>query len=229
MMMIYRVIENGESRSFQHGHGFIDAASENADARVYIGSKAGAAFAGDKRGGWNPEDAPFVAIELEHECLAVHTGDSASSDRYGGVAPNVFGFARFRLGDAEPSKLIELVKPARYDEAAIASAKRAFEDAGFVVAVCGDVPGRIVDRLIRPYYNAALRRLDEKLASADDLDTTLRLGLGYPEGPIALLERTGLEHHYRVTQALYEALGDGAYAPARRAQVAYRRARGGER
>jgi 3-hydroxybutyryl-CoA dehydrogenase len=229
MMMTYRIIENGESRSFQHGHCFVEASSEEADARVYVGSKAGAAFTGDKRGGWNPEDAPFVAIELEHECLAVYTGDSAVSDKYGGAAPNVFGFARFQLGDAEPSKLIELVKPAQYDEAALACAKQAFEDAGFVVAVCGDFPGRIVDRLIRPYYNAALRRLDEGLASAADMDTTLRLGLGYPEGPIALLDRTGLDHHYRATQALYEALGDNAYAPARRAQVAYRRARGGER
>ena len=62
--------------------------------------------------------------------------------------------------------------------------------------------------------------LDEGLATADDLDTTLRLGLGYPEGPIALLERTGLAHHGDVTQALYEAYGEAAYAPARRARVA---------
>jgi 3-hydroxybutyryl-CoA dehydrogenase len=229
MMMSYRILQNGESRSFGQGHGFIDAACQDAAARVYIGAKAGAAFAGDVQRGWRPTDVPFVAIELENECLAVHTGDCASADEHGGAAPSVFGFARFRLGNAEPSKLIELVKPARYDEAALAHAKQAFEDAGFVVAVCGDFPGRIVDRLIRPYYNAALRRLDEKLATAADMDTTLRLGLGYPEGPIALLERTGLEHHYAVTQALYEALGDGAYAPARRAQVAYRRARDGER
>jgi len=65
--------------------------------------------------------------------------------------------------------------------------------------------------------------LDEGLASAQDLDTTLRLGLGYPEGPIALLQRTGLHHHYRVTQALFEMLGQEAYAPARRARVAWLR------
>jgi 3-hydroxybutyryl-CoA dehydrogenase len=93
-----------------------------------------------------------------------------------------------------------------------------------VVAVCNDFPGRIVDRLIRPYFNAALRRLDEKLATADDLDKTLRLGLGYPEGPIALLERTGLVHHHDVTAALHRALGQEPYAPARRAQVAQQRA-----
>jgi 3-hydroxybutyryl-CoA dehydrogenase len=92
------------------------------------------------------------------------------------------------------------------------------------VAVCEDFPGRIVNRLLRPYFNAALRRLDEKLATADDLDRTLCMGLGYPEGPIALLDRTGLAEHFDVTQALYEALGQEPYAPARAARVARERA-----
>ena len=83
---------------------------------------------------------------------------------------------------------------------------------------------RVIDRLVRPYYNAALRRLDEGLATASDMDTTLKLGLGYPEGPIALLERTGLAAHFDVSQALHESLGDAAYAPARRARVAKLRA-----
>jgi 3-hydroxybutyryl-CoA dehydrogenase len=56
------------------------------------------------------------------------------------------------------------------------------------------------------------------------MDTTLKLGLGYPQGPIELLERSGLHHHYDVTEALFEAIGDPAYATARRAQVAKQRA-----
>ena len=90
-----------------------------------------------------------------------------------------------------------------------------------VVATCNDFPGRIVNRLVRPYYNAVLRRYDEKLATAGDLDTTLKLGLGYPEGPLALLNRTGLAEHAETSQALYEALGDPAYKPARLALNAY--------
>jgi 3-hydroxybutyryl-CoA dehydrogenase len=229
MKMTYRIIRAGESRSFQEGHAFVAAAHDDADARVYIGAGAGAAFSKASQGGWRASEMPFVVIELGHECLADHTGDSARADLEGGAVSNVFGFARFRLGNAAPSNLVELVKPAVSDPDALEQAKSAFEAAGFAVAVCGDFPGRIVDRLVRPYYNAALRRLDEKLASSTDMDMTLRLGLGYPEGPIALLERTGLEHHYEVTQALYEALGDSAYAPARRAQVAHRRAQETER
>jgi 3-hydroxybutyryl-CoA dehydrogenase len=52
------------------------------------------------------------------------------------------------------------------------------------------------------------------------MDLTLKLGLGYPEGPLSLLSRTGLEHHAKVSQSLFEALGKSEFSPARRAQVA---------
>jgi 3-hydroxybutyryl-CoA dehydrogenase len=185
-----------------------------------VGEAAGTAFRGASE---MVQDAPFVAIELGTECLGEHTGENSAKE-----GSNIVGFARFRLGDAEPSNLIELVRQPQTQPEAFAHARAAFEAAGFKVAVCGDFPGRIVDRLVRPYYNAALRRLDEKLATAEDLDMTLRLGLGYPEGPIALLNRTGLNHHCEVSMALYRALGDAAYAPARRAQVAHHRITGGE-
>jgi 3-hydroxybutyryl-CoA dehydrogenase len=118
---------------------------------------------------------------------------------------------------------VELVRQPRTPETTIAAARQVLEGAGLQVAVCNDFAGRIIDRLVRPYYNAALTRLDEGLASAPDLDTTLKLGLGYPEGPIALLERTGLARHHDVTRALFDACGDPAYAPARRARVAKQR------
>lgn len=210
-MSTYAIVRAGESRSFPATHAFIEKADATGVARVFIGKDAGPAFesAGDLSA------CPFVAIELGTECLGVHTGESRGQE-----GSNVLGFARFRLGKAEPSPLVELVRQPTTGETAISAARAAFEAAGLKVAVCSDFPGRIVDRLIRPYFNAALRRLDERLATADDLDTTLRLGLGYPEGPIALLERTGLAEHHDVTLALYQALGDASFAPARRAQVA---------
>ena len=135
----------------------------------------------------------------------------------------MLGFARFRNGSEAPSPLIELVRQPNSKPEAIAAAKAMFEGAGFTVAVCADQAGRIVDRLVRPKYNAALRLLDEGLATAKDMDITCRLGLGYPDGPIARLERGGLASHYDVTQALFEVYGTPAYAPARRAVVAKQR------
>lgn len=218
--MTYKVLKSGESRSFPASHPFLEAATQG-PSLVFIGDDAGQAF---REAGDAVDGAPFVAIELGTECLGVHTGENAGAE-----GSRVVGFARFRLGDAEPSGLIELVRQPATDPEALSLARAAFEAAGLRVAVCGDFPGRIVDRLIRPYYNAALRRLDEKLATADDLDMTLRLGLGYPDGPVALLNRTGLHHHYEVSMRLYETLGDAAYLPARRAQVAHRRAQGEDR
>lgn len=210
----YRIDIAGDSLSFPTAHAFVERAEANGAGRVFAGPDAGAAFAaaGDLSA------CPFVAIELGNECLGVHTGEQGAQD-----GSNVLGFARFRMGSAQPSALVELVRQPNTHESAIAGAKAAFEAAGLKVAVCGDFPGRIVNRLIRPYLNAALRRLDERLASARDMDKTLCLGLGYPEGPISMLERTGLSEHHDVTLALYQALGEQAYAPARRAQVAKQR------
>ena len=205
--MNFTIMDTGGSRSFPAGDAFLQKSSKQADIAIVIGRDVASALKDVK--------AKTILLERGTECLGVYTGESRGNE-----GSNVLGFARFRLGDAPPTNLVELVRQPKTDPAALAAAKQVFESAGLGVAVCNDFPGRIVDRLLRPYLNAALRRLDEQLATADDMDTTLRLGLGYPEGPIALLERTGLAAHFDVTQALYEALGDPAYAPARRARVA---------
>jgi len=208
------IVDTGGSRSFPGPHKLSQHAARDGDVVVIIGAGAGAAL-----DGWrNRADKLAVCVELGDECLGVHTGE-----RRGEEGSNVLGFARFRLGMAEPSNLVELVRQARTPDAAVDAARSVFEGAGLQVAVCHDFAGRIVDRLVRPYYNAALRRLDEGLATADDMDATLRMGLGYPEGPIALLERTGLAHHFDASRALFEAYGDPAFAPARRARVAKQR------
>jgi len=209
--MTYSVIDTGDSRSFPGAHALTQGAAADGDLIVVIGAEVGRGLARIR----DRESKTAVVLELRTECLGIYTGESRGTE-----GSNMLGFARFRLGEAEPTNLVELVRQPNTNPAALAAAKKLFENAGLAVAVCNDFPGRIVDRLIRPYFNAALRRLDEGLATADDMDTTLKLGLGYPEGPIALLERTGLAAHFDVTQALYEALGDSAYAPARRARVA---------
>jgi 3-hydroxybutyryl-CoA dehydrogenase len=212
--MRYQVIDTGHSRSFPDRHALIEKAQSEGDVVIVIGTRSGEALKSLPA----RERKTAVLVELGTETLGVHTGEARGDE-----GSNVIGFARFRLGTAEPTTLVEIVRQPSTSEAALAAARAIFEDAGLQVAVCGDFDGRIIDRLVRPYYNAALRRLDEGLATADDLDTTLKLGLGYPEGPISLLMRTGLEHHHDVTHALFEAFGDPAYAAARRARVAKRR------
>ncbi len=213
----YSVIDTGKSRSFPKPHALLTNASSDGDIVVIIGEHVDEALC--KLASTSIKRA--ILLELGTESLGVHTGESRGEE-----GSNILGFARFRLGDGDPSDLVELVRQPRTSQATIDSAKAVLGHAGLSVAVCLDFAGRIIDRLVRPYYNASLKRLDEGLSTADDLDLTLRLGLGYPEGPIALLERTGLGHHFDVTRALFEVYGEPAYAPARRACVAKQRLRG---
>ena len=208
--MAYEIRRSGESRSFPPGDPFLAGAGKDGDILLLLGKPEGTAAADPSR--------VAVLVELGTECLGVHTGERAGEE-----GSNVLGFARYRNGDDPPSPLIELVTQPRSDAEAIAAARALFEAAGLTVAVCGDQPGRIVDRLVRPKYNAALRFLDEGLATASDLDMTCRMGLGYPDGPIERVERGGLARHCDVTRALFEIFGTPGYAPARRAAVARER------
>lgn len=207
----YSIVQKGESRSFPEPHRFLSDACADGDIVVLIGAEAGAALVPDA-------SKTAILVELGSECLGVHTGE----DR-GHEGSNILGFSRFRLGDDPPTELIELVHQPETDPAAITAAVAIFEAAGFAVAQCRDFAGRILDRLLRPYFNEVLKRLDQGLASAEDMDLTLKLGLGYPEGPITLLDRTGLAHHHDITKALFDIYGEPAYAPARRAVVARQR------
>ncbi len=208
--MAYEIRQFGECRSFPTGDVFIAGASDEGDIVLYLGTPPATVEP-------DPSKAAIL-VELGTECLGVYTGEDAGEE-----GSNVLGFARYRNGDDPPSRLIELVRQPNSEARSIAAARAMFEAAGFTVAVCGDQAGRIVDRLVRPKYNAALRFLDEGLATARDMDLTCRMGLGYPDGPIERIVRGGLANHHEVTQTLFETYGTAAYAPARRAVVAKRR------
>jgi 3-hydroxybutyryl-CoA dehydrogenase len=220
--MKYSIEQVGDSRSFLQGDVFLSGASDDAEVSAasdaaevvaYLGAfhRSGAAY--------QPDDSKLaILVELDIECLGVHTGEQAGEE-----GSNVIGFARYRNGEDAPSDLVELVRQPNTRESAIDAARQVFEEAGLEVVVCSDQAGRIIDRLLRPKYNAALRFLDEGLASAKDMDLTCRLGLGYRDGPIERVERGGLARHYQITQALFETYGTPGFAPARRSVVARQR------
>jgi 3-hydroxybutyryl-CoA dehydrogenase len=203
---------HGPSRSLPPGDEVFEETVpiEQAEVLVLAGDNAGASLRSANAGG-----KIAVLVELGTECLGVHTGE-----RRGTEGSNVLGFNRFRLGDQAPTRLVELVRQPGTDPRALAAAQEVWHGAGLDTAVVNDFPGRVLDRLFRPYLNSALQALDEQLASADDLDLTVRLGLGYPVGPIELAESTGLAAHFDISQALYESVGDPSLLPARRARVA---------
>lgn len=204
--MTYAIQQRGESRSFPAGDPFLSGGTAAADVVVHLGTPVIVDPA-----------KKAVLVELGSEFVADHAADDNSAHA------NIVGFARFRNGSDAPSKLVELVRMRVTSDDAVAAAKAVFETAGLTVVICADQAGRILDRLLRPKYNAALRFLDEGLATAADMDTTCKLGLGYPDGPIERIVRGGLAHHCDVTSALFATYGTQAFAPPRMALAAKRR------
>ncbi len=77
-----------------------------------------------------------------------------------------------------------------------------------------DRAGFIVDALRAPYLNDAVRMLEDGYAGADAIDAAMTYGCGYPIGPIADLDRIGLDHAVEVLHALYTEYREPAFAPA---------------
>jgi 3-hydroxybutyryl-CoA dehydrogenase len=71
-----------------------------------------------------------------------------------------------------------------------------------------DRPGFLLNRLLMPYLNQAVREYDDGLAGAEDLDAALEMGLGYPVGPLRLLDMIGLDVHMHATTAAWEQTRD---------------------
>lgn len=210
MKSTYSIHQNGSSRSFPDSHPFLQGGVTGADIAVLVG---------EPRLDRSMTARTAVLVELGVECLSVHTGGCDEPE-----SSNVVGFARWRLGNNETSNLVELVVEPGTRKSAVDAARTLFEEAGFAVSVCADRMGRIVDRLMRPQFNLALRAVDDGLATPKDLEQCLKLGLGYRNGLLEPLLASGLEHHYGITRALFETYGQAQYAPARRAVVEHERA-----
>jgi len=208
-MHSYEIILNGVSRSFPEGDDFLVGGSDAGDIVIYLGD-----IPKDR-----PDDtARTVLLELDLDCLGIHTGEASGTEGSG-----VLGFARYRNGNDAPSKLVELVRQPKSSQGAIDAAQQMFEAAGFDVVVALDRPGRIIDRLVRPQYNAAMRFLDDGLASAEAMDMTCRMGLGYPDGLIERTERGDLARHYDISKAIHNMTGLAEYNPSRMSCVAKQR------
>jgi len=79
---------------------------------------------------------------------------------------------------------------------------------------CGDRSGFIVNALLFPYLNDAVRMLEAHYAEADDIDTAMKTGCGYPMGPFELLDVVGLDVSLAIQRELYLEFREPGFAPA---------------
>jgi 3-hydroxybutyryl-CoA dehydrogenase len=77
-----------------------------------------------------------------------------------------------------------------------------------------DSPGFVSNRILCPMLNEAIFALHEGIASAEDIDTVMKLGMNHPIGPLALADFVGLDVVLHVMEILHQDLGDDKYRPA---------------
>ncbi len=109
--------------------------------------------------------------------------------------------------------LVEVVRGLLTSEATVEKARSFAEDLGKTPVVVGDSPGFLVNALLVPYLNNAVKMVERGYASPEDVDRAMTLGAGHPMGPLALLDLIGLDVALAVQEVLYRETGDPSLAP----------------
>lgn len=109
--------------------------------------------------------------------------------------------------------LVEVVRGLSTAEEVVAAMREFAGRLGKTVVVARDTPGFIVNRLLIPYLLDAIRVLELGVASREDIDTAITLGLGHPMGPLTLLDFVGLDTTYYIAEAMFQEFKDSRYAP----------------
>ncbi|HET9552838.1 MAG TPA: 3-hydroxyacyl-CoA dehydrogenase NAD-binding domain-containing protein [Anaeromyxobacteraceae bacterium] len=111
-------------------------------------------------------------------------------------------------------QLIEIVRGLQTSDATYQAVVELAKKFGKTVVTSKDSPGFIVNRILIPLLNEACFALQEGLASPEDIDTGVRLGLNHPMGPLTLADFIGLDTCLSIAEVLHRELGDDKYRPA---------------
>ncbi|MGA2463159.1 MAG: 3-hydroxyacyl-CoA dehydrogenase family protein [Thermodesulfobacteriota bacterium] len=110
-------------------------------------------------------------------------------------------------------QLVELVKTIATSNETIEVGKEFAKSLGKTSVIANDIDGFIANRVTTPFFLTAVRMVEANFATAEDIDTAMRLGYNHPMGPLALLDLIGLDTFLRGISSMYEETKDPQFAP----------------
>ncbi len=110
-------------------------------------------------------------------------------------------------------KLVEVVETISTSQATMETGRKFSESLGKQVVTAKDSPGFIVNLLLIPFLLDSIRAYEKGLATKEDIDAGVKLGLNHPMGPLALTDLVGLDTTYHIACAMFEETKDPKYAP----------------
>lgn len=172
----------------------IEAASENYDV---------------KKGIFNVVDqsCPSTAILATNTSSISITELAATTGR----ADKVIGMHFFN--PVPVMKLCEIIRGLATSDETYATIKSLAEQMGKVPVEVQDYPGFISNRILMPMINEAIYCVMEGIATPEDIDTVMKLGMAHPMGPLTLADFIGLDVCLSIMEVLHQGLGDAKYRP----------------
>jgi 3-hydroxybutyryl-CoA dehydrogenase len=114
---------------------------------------------------------------------------------------------------APTMKLLEIVRTTATSEETLDTGRAFGRSLGKTIVMTQDSPGFIVNRLMTPQILNAIRMVESGIATKEDIDTGMTLGLNYPMGPLALADLIGLDTLLFIANGIYDKLREAQYAP----------------
>jgi 3-hydroxybutyryl-CoA dehydrogenase len=110
-------------------------------------------------------------------------------------------------------KLVEVIRTIASSEATVQAARALGEKLGKRPIIAKDRAGFVVNVLLVPYLLDAVRLVEQGVATKEDIDEGMRLGCGYPMGPLQLLDFVGIDTTYYIAEIMFDEFKDPHYAP----------------
>ncbi len=148
---------------------------------------------------------PEVVLATNTSSMSI-TAIAASTNRPDKVCGMHF------FNPAQIMRLVEVIRGLQTSDETVAAARAMAESFGKKsIEVKKDSPGFVVNRVLIPQFVEAVRLLQEGVASVEDIDTAVKLGLNYPMGPFELMDYTGIDIAYFVMEYFADEFRDGHY------------------
>ena len=157
---------------------------------------------------------PALDHTLKPEALILSNTSSLNITQMGAVTKRQDKICGLHFFNPAPvMQLVEVVKTISTSQETIDTVQQFAVSLGKKPVLAKDTAGFIVNFLLIPYLLAAIRMLENGMATRDDIDTAMKLGCGYPMGPFTLLDYVGLDTTMWAAEAIYEEYKDPLYAP----------------
>lgn len=155
-----------------------------------------------------------AAAHMAPDAILASTTSTIMVDDLSPAVPHPARFLNAHwLNPAYLVPLIEVSPGQHTDEGITARLMALLDSVGKVPVRCAPSPGFIIPRIQALAMNEAARMVEEGVASAEDIDKALKLGLNHPMGPFEMVDLVGLDVRYSILQHLHATLGE-TYRPA---------------